>query len=138
MSFNRDLSGISSNNTIAALLFGCILLVISCSSDDSGTNSGSGTAEMTGAVFFPNQSITDHSQYSISFGDEESSLDAGGTFEISGNREIPGLAAVYDSDTIPLLMGIVPDPQPGIQVPSESRRVRHASSRRSAWRGVGA
>jgi hypothetical protein len=104
----------------SAVIFVIILTLClgSCSDDEKGTTDpGSTVVSMNGTLEFPDTTGIDFSEISVTFGDAEQSADSTGAFAISGNRNIPGLAGAFAQDTIPLLLGIVPDPQQGMQLP---------------------
>ncbi|MFH1144057.1 MAG: carboxypeptidase-like regulatory domain-containing protein [Candidatus Eisenbacteria bacterium] len=95
---------------LIASILAAVVLAVSCSRDTANTAPEETIVSMNGATEFPAAGV-DPEGLTIAFGDHESALDASGDFTIQGNRGAPGLAVAYGQDSIPMLMGIVADPQ---------------------------
>lgn len=101
-----------------AILLGALLLTLCCSKDKGkkGTEPTDTEVSMTGSLTFPADTLVNFEDVLVGFGDNETTPDTNGAFDIKGNGGVPGLAIVYDQDTIPMLMSIIPDPQKGTQI----------------------
>ncbi|MBN2000431.1 carboxypeptidase regulatory-like domain-containing protein [candidate division KSB1 bacterium] len=94
--------------TFANLLW----LLQGCPNDNNPTQPKQTTAKMTGTVELPDSTI-DTSNLTVAFGQSETPLLQDGRFQITGNKGVTGLAMVFAQDSIPFLLGIVPDPAKG-------------------------
>lgn len=109
---------IEKKQNVVVIVLGVLLLTLCCSKDKEGKVTGPTVVEvsMTGSLAFPADTLVNVEDVLIGLGDHQAAPDTNGAFDIKGNGGIPGLAMVYDQDTTPMLMGIVPDPQGGMQI----------------------
>jgi len=94
-----------------ALALAGLLCFVSCSNDGGDKDLGPVVVDMAGYLDFPDPDGVNLGEIAVGFGDYEAAPDSQGLFIIRGNQAVPGLAIAFSEDSIPLLMGIVPDPQ---------------------------
>ena len=108
--------------SILSLTVLSILFYFSCSDDSSPSSVDvGGTVSMTGELDLPSGIDIDPSELYVSFGDEKTTPNSSGEFNISGSKMIPGLAMAYSQDTSAVLMKIVPYPMAGMEIDLDAR-----------------
>lgn len=106
---------------IAAAMTAALLFLPSCSGDGTGVDPGPARVSMTGDLSFPADTLVDLDEVTVGLGSDLVAPDSGGGFTIGGNQSMPSMAIAFDPDTIPMLMGIVPDPQEGTEIDMDAR-----------------
>ncbi|MCP4705943.1 MAG: carboxypeptidase regulatory-like domain-containing protein [candidate division Zixibacteria bacterium] len=104
--------------SVLMLLVLSILFYFSCGKDSSTSSTvevGS-PVSMTGELEIPDGINIDPSTLNVSFGDEKTTPNSDGEFNLTGSKMIPGLAMAYDLDTSAILMKIVPYPMAGMKI----------------------
>lgn len=100
------------------LLVSALFLFLHCSKKG---NSSDGyqppkIVQMPGTLSFPDGFGLSLAEVTVGFGDDEKPVDSSGVFTINGKEHTPGLAMAQDQDGVPMLLGIVADPQSGMPV----------------------
>ncbi len=98
---------------VAAVALAALLPLPSCSGDGGGVEPGPARVAMTGSLAFPADTLVDLENVTIGMASSLVSADSSGTFDIVGNSGVPSMVIAFDQDTIPMLMGIVADPEEG-------------------------
>ncbi|MGD9402838.1 MAG: carboxypeptidase-like regulatory domain-containing protein, partial [bacterium] len=103
--------------SVAATVIAALVLLPSCSGDGTAVEPGSVPVSLTGSLDFPAGATVDLEDVMVGMASSRVSPDTNGDFSVVGNSNITSMVIAYDhQDTLPMLMGIVADPQEGAYV----------------------
>ena len=99
---------------ILSIILGIFTLIFiiqfsSCKDDEGITEPEQVDVSLKGTIDFPFDS-SELSNLTIGFGQEEYHPNSDGEFTFTGNRNVPGIAIVYNEEGIAHLMSLVPKP----------------------------